>query len=148
MRKAPPAPDISGLRRSTRLTTGKRITHLYHDVFLAQEPMFEGDGNQYHLCYLAELGTHIDSGDVDIIDPPVYVAKHTNNDPDSPSMHDALHGDFVEQYYEAMKVEIHALAQQKTCKLIPRGDVGRLIKSTWVFKLKRLPDGTHLKFKA
>jgi hypothetical protein len=110
--------------------------------------MFEGDGNQSHLCYLAELGTHIDIGDVDIIHPRVYASKHTKNVPDSPSVHDALHGDFEEQYYEAMKVEIHALAQQKTWKLIPRGDAGRVIKSTWVFKLKRLPDGTPLKFKA
>jgi hypothetical protein len=63
-------------------------------------------------------------------------------------MHDALNGDFAEQYYEAMRVEIHALAQQKKWKLIPRSDAGRVIKSTWFFKLNRLPDGTPLKFKA
>jgi hypothetical protein len=39
--ETPPASEISGLRRSTRSTAGKRITPLYHDVFLAQAPMFE-----------------------------------------------------------------------------------------------------------
>jgi hypothetical protein len=90
----------------------------------------------------------MDSGDVDIIDPRVYAAKHLKNDPDSPNMRQAMHGHFFEQYTDAMKYETASLIQQKTWTPIPRADASRVIKTTWIFKLKRLPNGTPLKFKA
>jgi hypothetical protein len=117
-------------------------------VFLSQASIFEQNNGHANLVYLAELATNMDSGDVDIIDPSVYAAKHLKNDPYSPNMHQAMHGDFVEQYTDAMKSEIASLIQQKTWTPIPRAEASRVIKTTWVFKLKRLPDGTPIKFKA
>jgi hypothetical protein len=49
---------------------------------------------------------------------------------------------------EAMKKEIQSLISQNTWKFIPREDATRVIKSTWVFKLKSFPDGSASKFKA
>jgi hypothetical protein len=46
-----------------------------------------------------------------------------------------------------MKIEIASLLQQRTCKSTLRGEAPHVLKSTWVFKLKRLPDGTPSKFK-
>jgi hypothetical protein len=40
------------------------------------------------------------------------------------------------------------LIDQKTWKTIPRSEATRVIKSTWVLKIKRLPDGSASKFKA
>jgi len=37
---------------------------------------------------------------------------------------------------------------QKTWKTVPRSEANNVIKSTWAFKLKRLPGGTPSKFKA
>jgi hypothetical protein len=117
-------------------------------VFLSQASIFEQNNGHANLVYLAELATDMDSRDIDIIDPHIYTAKHLNNDPDSPNMHQAMHGDFVEKYTDAMKSEIASLIQQKTWTPIPRAEASRVIKTTWVFKLKCLPDGTPLKFKA
>ena len=62
-----------------------------------------------------------------------------------------MHGSDSLLYIEAMKKEVSQLMKQNTWKRVPRNDVppGRIIlKSIWVFKLKRLPDGTALKYKA
>jgi hypothetical protein len=145
----PPVPtDPVPERRSTRINTGQRTTPQFHDVFLSQASIFEQNNGHANLVYLAKLTTDMDSGDVDIIDPRVYAAKNLKNDPHSPNMHQSMHGDFVEQYTDAMKSEIASLIQQKTWTPIPRADASRVIKNTWVFKLKLLPDGTSLKFKA
>ena len=62
-----------------------------------------------------------------------------------------------EHYINAMKTEINQLLKQKTWEwLIPRsavpngpdGKPRRVLKGTWVFKLKRLPDGCPLEYKA
>jgi hypothetical protein len=117
-------------------------------VFLSQDSIFEQNNGHANLVYLAELATDMDSGDIDIFDPRIYAATHLKNDPDSPNMHQAMHGDFVEQYTDAIKSEIASLIQQKTWTHIPRDEASRVINNTWVFKLKRLPDGTPLTFKA
>jgi hypothetical protein len=99
------------------------------------------------MAYLAKLHTHQDTGEVDIIDPRVYAVKW-KSDPNMLSFHEALSGNHAEQYIEAMKIEIKSLLFQKTRKTTPREDTTKVIKPTWVFKLKRLPDGTPLKFNA
>jgi hypothetical protein len=47
-----------------------------------------------------------------------------------------------------MKKEIQTLIAQKTWETVPRSEATRVMKSTLVFKLKRLPDGSASKFKA
>jgi hypothetical protein len=56
-----------------------------------------------------------------------------------------MHVDAQEQYLEAITVEIALLLQQQTWKYVPHQDATRVIKSTWVFKLKQLPYGTPSK---
>jgi hypothetical protein len=98
------------------------------------------------MTYLSELQTYWDEGTVNISDLRVYAAKKTR-DTDNPSFHEAMHGDHQEQYLEAMEIDISSLLQQTTWKSTPRSEAPHVLKSTWVFKLKRLPDRTHSKFK-
>jgi hypothetical protein len=58
-----------------------------------------------------------------------------------------MHRDHQEQYLEAMKVEVASLLKQRTQRAVPRSEAPHVLKATWVFKLKRLPDGTPSKFK-
>jgi hypothetical protein len=99
------------------------------------------------MVYLSELQTDWDEGTFNILDPRVYAAKKTR-DADNPSFYEAMHGDHQEQYLEAMKIEVASLLQQRTWKTTPRSEAGHVLTSTWVFKMKRLPDGTPSKFKA
>ena len=78
----------------------------------------------------------------------MYAAKNRKDDPDMPTFHQAVNGPNAEDYIEAMKLEVNTLVQQRTWAVIPRTPEMNVLKSTWVFKLKRLPDGTPLKFKA
>ena len=65
-------------------------------------------------------------------------------------------GNEAEHYIEAMETEIKSLLKQNTWKRILRSEIPldskerqrKILKSTWAFKLKRLPDGTPLKYKA
>jgi hypothetical protein len=99
------------------------------------------------MAYLCELQTYWDEGTVNISDPRVYSAKK-KRDEDNLSFHEAMHGDHQEQYLEAMKIEIASLRQQRTWKYTLISEAPQVLKSTWAFKLKKLPDGTPSKFKA
>jgi hypothetical protein len=99
------------------------------------------------MAYLAELHTDKDTGELDISDPRVYAAKR-KSDPDMPTFHEAMKGDDAGHYLEAMRIEVASLLAQKTWKSTPRSLASKVIKSTWVFKLKHLPDGTPSKYKA
>jgi hypothetical protein len=109
----------------------------------------QNDGYKCAMDYKAELQTDNDTGLVDIQDPRLYAAKKKKNyDEDCPNLFQAMNGEFAEQYLEAMTKEIQTLIAQKTWKPVPLSEATRVIKSTWVFKLKRLPDGSASKFKA
>lgn len=72
-------------------------------------------------------------------------------DPDSPTFMEAMNGEFREQYLEAMDVEVQALQRATTWRIVPRSEVpqgANVLPLTWVFKLKRYPDGRPRKFKA
>jgi hypothetical protein len=99
------------------------------------------------MAYLAERHNDQDYGDVDISDPRIYAVKR-KSDPDMPSFHESMKGANAEDYIAAMKTEVKGLLSQKTWITRPRTDATKVIKSTWAFKLKRLPDGTPSKFKA
>jgi hypothetical protein len=142
-----PSPAGPQLRRSNRSTAGKFQTARYADAFLARVEYYGDQSNYSQMAYLSELQTDWDEGTVNISDPRVYAAKKTR-DADNPSFHEAMHGDPQEQYLEAMKIEVASLLQERTWKTTPRSEAGHVLKSTWVFKLKRLPDGTPSKFKA
>ena len=68
-----------------------------------------------------------------------------------PSFHEALSGDLAHEWIKAMKTEVMQLIKQNTWEPVPRSKVPKehpILKGTWVFKLKRLPDGSPLKYKA
>jgi hypothetical protein len=125
--------NTEGVRHSTRSNAGKRLGKRYdEEAFLAcvcaddALPCESADGQ---LAYLAELHTDMNDGTLDIIDPIVYTAKkRKSHDPDTPMLHD--------------------LIRQRTWKAVERSSATNIIKSTWAFKCKRLPNGTVLKFKA
>jgi hypothetical protein len=48
----------------------------------------------------------------------------------------------------AMKLEIHTLVGQHTWEAVVCPRDKRVLKGTWAFKLKRLPDGTAYRYKA
>jgi hypothetical protein len=134
--------------QSKRTTAGTRQTARYTDLFLSKVDTFAQDeGHACNMAYLSELHTDQDTGELDISDPRVYAAK-PNSDPDMPTFHEAMKGDDAEHYLEAMRIEVTSLLAQITWKSNPRSLASKVIKSTWVFKLKRLPDGTPSKYKA
>jgi hypothetical protein len=138
------------LRRSKRATKGVfQSTNYIDEAYLAaSEHQFSVDSQTTHLAYLAEVATRCDTGIENTIDPRAYASKAMQNDPDMPTFHQAMNGEFAEEYIKAMHLEIATLVQQRTWKLEPRTPDLNVIKETWVFKLKRLPDGSPSRFKA
>jgi transposase InsO family protein len=72
-------------------------------------------------------------------------------DPDSPSFIQAMSSDEREYWIEAIKVELSDLEKRGTWveiseDMLPEG--ANVVPGTWVFKVKRFPDGRFRKFKA
>ena len=97
----------------------------------------------------------MNTGEDNCIDAHAYAAKHKANDPDNPTYNDTLTGAHTTKYEEAMIKEINQLMKQNTwCSIarakVPLASNGKhrpILKGTWAFKLKRLPDSTPLKLK-
>lgn len=145
-------PPSSGLCRSARSNKGvfsstKYVDEVYHSAFTS-------DGTTRHdreLSYHTDLHTDLDTGDLNHFDPHAFVAKAKKHDPDNPTYTEAMSGDDQQHYVDAMMKEIMALLEQRTWTRVHRSEVPhghKILKGTWAFKLKRLPDGTPLKYKA
>ena len=151
------------MRRSDRQNRGVRDTlfmdeakfHL-HQAFLANVIDPSRTDQEATLAYMADLSTDFNTGDTNCSDPRAFAAKHKLNDPDMPSYTNAVTGEHAIEYIAAMKNEIKQLIKQKTWsplyrKNVPPSKNGQrrpILKGTWVFKLKRYPDGSPMKFKA
>jgi hypothetical protein len=157
----PSTPNTSvpppALRRSARSNKGEFHSTKYIDeVYLSSILDTPRSFTEQQLAYHAELHTDLDSGEVNYFDAHAYVAKLKRHDPDNPTYTEAMSGDDAQHYIEAMQQEILALLQQRTWIRVDRASVPRnadgsarkILKGTWAFKLKRLPDGTPLKYKA
>ena len=153
---ATPLPVDPSLRRSGRTNKGTFTSTKYvNEVFLTSVHL-DRDHQELQLAYLAELHTDFDTGILNINDPRAYAAKTKQHDPDMPSFHEAMNGENVDDYVAAMKKEITQLVKQNTWEVMPRSSVPQMpdgtdrniLKGTWAFKLKRLPDGKPSKFKA
>jgi hypothetical protein len=103
---------------------------------------------QAQLAYLAEVLTCSDSGVINIVDPMVYAIKVRGGDADNPTYQQAIIGADSAEYLKAMKLEVDTLVGQQTWESVPRTEGMNVLKSTWAFKLKRLPDGTAYRHKA
>ena len=103
---------------------------------------------QEFLAYQAELSTDLNSGIINCSDARVYLTKSKIKDPDQPSFLQAMNGNEADKWIEAMKTEIADLLARNTWKRVHRHDILRdkdckkytVLKSIWVFKLKRLLD--------
>jgi Reverse transcriptase (RNA-dependent DNA polymerase) len=109
----------------------------------------QGFGLQFN--YLAVLLTDPEDGTVDALQPDVALfpslALTASNDPDLPSYDQAMSGDNRAEYPK----EISVLEHHGTWKTMKKSEVppgAKILPSTWVFCLKRYPDGQPRKFKA
>ena len=102
------------------------------------------------------MSTDIDSGIIDCTDVRIYLTKSKLKDPDQPSFLQAMNGHDSDKWIEAMKIEVSDLLARNTWKRVYRDEILRdengrkypVLKLIWVFKLKRLPDGSPDRYKA
>ena len=148
-----PEPPTPILRRSSRSMRGFRQSTNYMDEAYLSSVTYPNspDSTNAQLTYLAELSTDFDTGIIDCSDPRAYAAKFKTYTPDNPSYNMAMSGANAHEWEKAMIVEIRGILKQKTWIGIDRKSVSNnkpILPGTWAFKLKRLPDGSSLKYKA
>ena len=80
--------------------------------------------------------------------PHVYAAAKAKNDPDTLTWDQAMAHPWKNKFLESAVVEIKELEEHGTWKEIPRHQAtDQIIPTTWVFRIKRKPDGTFKKVK-
>ena len=146
----PPLSSPNPIRRSSRSTKGTFTNTRYIDeAFLSATHTFlQSDGHDAVLAYMAELHTCPDTGVMDVVDPRIYAAKIHKSNADMPTFQQAMNGPDATEYLDAMKLEIQTLKNQNTWVTVDRPKDKAVLKGTWAFKLKRLPDGTAYRHKA
>ena len=168
----PPAPNpvprttvtTSHVRRSTRahkpnpkyLLCYTAVTTLCWDQ--AQSLVRCAVGQESDYRYLIAILTDVDcyGAGIDSVHPGVnqYIGAFKANkgkDPDTPTYNEAMNGPDREEFEAAMASEIKELEDHKTWIAIPKSKVPkdvRVLPSTWVFRIKRFPDGRKRKYKA
>ena len=85
---------------------------------------------------------------MDIRDLRAFAAKQRGGDAKNPTFQQTMNGPDVEEYITAMKLEVDTLVTQRTWDPVPRVSGMNVLKGTWAFTLKRLPDGTAYRYKA
>jgi hypothetical protein len=144
-------------RRSSRVNKGVFNSERFIDqVFLSSLQDSSQSYTKSQLAYQADILTYLKTGEINCTDPRAYAEKSRLHDPDTPTYHEALTGVHAHKYEEAMKIEIRQLIKQSAWRPILRSKVpttsdGKrrsVLRGTWAFKLKRLPDGSPSKFKA
>jgi hypothetical protein len=98
----------------------------------------------------ADLGT-LEALPPTINEIPSLFKAAKKHDEDNPTYYQAVHGKHEPEYREAMDVEINALENGKTWTEVLKSSVPsgkKILPLTWIFKLKRFPDGSPRKFKA
>ena len=114
------------------------------------------DTTGVHSAYAALQAFDETNKTFDYLNPLAFAAatraSKKGNDPDFPQYHQAMASPEAAYWKEAMDVEIQELIKIGTWELVSRQEAlasGRkIVKSTWAFRLKRLPDGTPKKYKA
>ena len=80
-----------------------------------------------------------------------HMLKASSTDPDTPNFAEAMRGEHRESFIEAMGNEIQELEKHGTWDLVKRTSVpegANILPGTWVFRIKRYPDGRFRKTKA
>ena len=107
-------------------------------------------------AYTALLCHDPSSGEIhDDIDPFIFnmafAATTSTGDPDTMKMKEAMRSGHWAEFKQAMKTELDNLAKHKCWSGVLRSSLpsnAHVLKTTWTYKIKRLPDGSILKFKA
>ena len=105
--------------------------------------------------YIHALLLDLDYGIMDSLLPQVLenhypLFKVNKDDPDSPTLRQALAGPHKEEFLEAMRQEIEELEKHNTWTVVKRSEIPQgknVIPGTWALKIKRYPDGRLRKFK-
>ena len=82
------------------------------------------------------------------VHPLFLKAKSAANKEDNPNWHQAMSGDFADEYWKAAVLEIETLEGMGAWEVVDEPNGKNILDSTWAFKLKRYPDGLIKKFKA
>ena len=90
----------------------------------------------------------IPANDGDLPAPSAFKAKK-NSDPDTLTYEEAMNSPDCDKWKAAMQEEIDSLVKQGTWEEVPKSDAtSPPIPGTWVFRIKRTPDGRIKKYKA
>ena len=131
--RAAPAPAPTPPRRSQRQRTAP--TRLG----------FDGTQGSYGylttpMAFLFPIVAHV---------PTPYTLKAAATDPDTFTYREAMSSEFADDWREAMAKEISALEGKNTWTETDKSNAeSRILPGTWVFRIKRTPDGIPYKFKA
>ena len=140
------------LRTSKRANKGIKTSLRYIEEYLAQvTSSTDVTSTSSQLDYLAEVETDWDYGELNCSDPRAFAAKFKTYSADNPSYNMALTSDRAHEWEKAMVEEVKGILKQKTWVSVDRKKVPpnkTVLPGTWAFKLKRLPDGSPLKYKA
>jgi hypothetical protein len=143
---APPVP----VRRSSRLAEqnprrSARIIQKNKALVTYCEPSVPPSFHFYPLFSAVSVPCYDDS----FLSPSIFAAKK-KSDPDLFSYHEAMRHPDREKWIEAMEKEIKELEEHGVWIEVPLSSAknSKLVPCTWVFKIKRGPDGTIKKYKA
>jgi hypothetical protein len=138
---------------SSHSILGRRLLQLDHDDQVLHSLNFSLPYAFEYLGHQVLENLHYDSihNETEWVHPLSFAAKASSLD--SPSLKDipCMPIQEMEQWYDAMDIEIKALHDKKTMVEIPCRDVPKgkqIIKSTWAFWKKRRPSGEVYKLKA
>ena len=152
---SPPLTTTSGPSswRINRTTKGLgQLVKYVDEVYLSSVDLPASPSSaSSQLAYLVELETDLYSGDMTCNDPRAGAAKFKTYNDDNLSYNMTMSSDRAHQWKSAMIIEVKGILKQRTWEPIGRNKLPKekpILPGTWALKLKRLPDGSPLKFKA
>ena len=80
-----------------------------------------------------------------------YASKKSKSDPDTMTWEEVMSSPEKKKWKQASDKEIHELVDKRnTWTIVPISEAKghKILPTTWVFRLKRFPDGTPKKMKA
>jgi hypothetical protein len=95
---------------------------------------------------LSYVQQHSENGFLDEWHPSLLATKA--NAEDNPTWDEAMNGPFSQGFREACKREFDTLEKKNCWDVVDRPKDRSIVSSTWVFKIKRYPDGSLRKLKA
>ena len=141
------------LTPSSRTLLGHIVPNLSHDDLFLHSLDWDIPFSENYSSYHAINELHIDpyTDEIEWFHPFTLAAKASSADTPTLREIQRLNPQEIDQWYEAMDIELEALRNKSTMSEIFRRDVPpgcQIIKSTWAFRRKRRPNGEIHKLKA